>query len=92
MPGILFLPGMKYAQIFKKPGMLLLPESLTSIGADMPKKLTSYPQKSRGDASEWSLQDAKSPKAQEKILAQLTPEGPKPAGRPKKAKKAHGKK
>ena len=50
----------------------------------MPKKLTNYPQKSRSKASEWSLQDAKSEKAQEKILSQLTPEGPGKPGRPKK--------
>jgi hypothetical protein len=56
----------------------------------MPKKLTSYPQKSRAKAQEWSLADAKSEKAQEAILKQLTPEGPSKPGRPKK--KADGKK
>ncbi len=56
----------------------------------MPKKLQQYPQKSRAKASEWSLNDAKSAKAQEAILKQLSPEGPKAPGRPKK--KADGQK
>jgi hypothetical protein len=54
----------------------------------MPKKLTDYPQKSRHAQQDWSLQDAKSPKAQEKIMQQLSPEPPKAKGRPTKKKKA----